>query len=100
MKRKWIDISIGEYDFTVRCTRTKGSGFGNEFIIKIFSEHRHPVTFWERLTESWKHHSFNSYTYYELLQNEPLYDWILERCKNQVEIIENEDDIENQWENL
>jgi hypothetical protein len=49
---------------------------------------------------SYVYPSFNNFTYHELLQDEPLYDWILERCKDQVEIIENKSDIENQWNNL
>ena len=100
MNRKWIDISIGEYNFTVRCTRTKDFTFGNEFTIEIFAPHKHPTTFWERFTEFWKYHSFNSFTYHEALQDEPLYDWILERCKDQVAEIEKKNDIEYQWINL
>ena len=100
MDKKWIDVSIGEYNFTVRSTRTKECTFGYEFTIEIFSQHKHPATFWERLTELWKYHSFNSYTYHEVLQDEPLYDWILAQCKSQVKDIENKLDIENQWNNL
>ena len=100
MNKKWIDVSIGEYNFTVRCIRSKDCFFGNQFAIEIFPQHKHPTTFWERVTEFWKYPSFNNFTYHEILQDEPLYDWILERCKNQVEIIESTNDIENQWNNL
>ena len=100
MNKKWIDVSIGEYNFTVRCIRSKDCFFGNQFAIEIFPQHKHPATFWERVTEFWKYPSFNNFTYHEILQDEHLYDWILERCKNQVEIIESTNDVENQWNNL
>lgn len=100
MDRKWIDISIGEYTFTVRCTRTKDSLFGNVFDIEIFPLHKHPTTFWERFTEFWKYNSFHHCTYIEVLRNVPLYDWIVERCKDQVEEIEKKKNIENEWNNL
>lgn len=100
MDRKWIDIRIGENIFTVRCIRTKDSIFGYTFDIEIFAPHKHPTTFWERFTEFWKYQSFNNYTYHEALQNEPLHNWIIERCKDQVERIEEKKNLENQWNNL
>ena len=100
MNRKWIDIRIGKNIFTVRCTRTKDSTFGYVFDIEIFPLHKHPITFWERFTEFWKYCSFDNFTYHEALQDIPLHDWIIERCKDQAEAIEKKENLENQWNNL
>lgn len=100
MNKKWIDVRIGEYTFTVRCTRTSDSTFGNVFDIEIFPLHKHPITFWERFTEILKYYTFDSCSYYEALAEMTLSDWVVDCCKDVAERIDKKKNIENQWENL
>jgi len=96
---KYVNIQIEDNIFTVRCDRYDDCTFGIIVSFNVYELHKHPTNFLQRFIEFWKYTHFGSGKWIEGFP-ETLQEYIIDTCKNIVELNKEHCEAEKEWENL